>query len=73
MGEDMEERERKYLTPSEVSERFKGRVSLRTLANWRYRNKGPAFLKLGGRVLYERKSLETWEDQHSQQTRVPGQ
>ncbi len=35
-------------------------VSEATLNNWRSLRKGPAYRKLGGRVLYERFELEAW-------------
>lgn len=36
-------------------------LSPRTLQRWRYQGKGPAHLKLGGRVLYRLSDIETWE------------
>lgn len=54
--------QQQYLTPKEVSERFNGRISTRTLANWRsIGNVGPKFLKLGGRILYPAEELDEWE------------
>lgn len=41
-----------YLTPEEVSARYKGKITTKTLANWRSAGKGPAFVKVGGRILY---------------------
>lgn len=52
---------RKYLTPAEVSERFGNRISVRTLANWRYLGTGPKFTRLGGRILYPMETLDEWE------------
>lgn len=51
----------KYLTPTEVSERFGNRISVRTLANWRYLGTGPKFTRLGGRILYPIETLDDWE------------
>lgn len=51
----------RYLTPAQVAERYSGRVSVRTLANWRWSGTGPKFLKLGGRVVYALPDLEAWE------------
>jgi hypothetical protein len=36
-------------------------LSPRTLQRWRQENKGPAFLKLGGRVVYRLEDVERWE------------
>lgn len=36
------------------------RVSLKTLANWRSRKQGPAFLKIGRRILYTRDAVRVW-------------
>ncbi|MGA3887658.1 helix-turn-helix domain-containing protein [Ralstonia nicotianae] len=50
-----------YLTPQEVSQRYGGRISPRTLANWRSAGTGPRFLRLGGRILYALNDLAAWE------------
>lgn len=50
-----------YLTPQEVSERFGGRVSVRTLANWRHLGCSPPYRRIGGRILYPLAELEEWE------------
>jgi hypothetical protein len=50
----------KFLTPQEVSTRYKG-VSEQTLAIWRHRGKGPRYTKAGGKVLYPLDGLEEWE------------
>ncbi len=39
--------ERKYLTAEEVSERYRGSVSVGTLRNWRAMKVGPTFFKIG--------------------------
>lgn len=54
----------KYLTVSEVVERFRGVVSPETLAVWRSHKKGPPYTKIGGRVLYPVDSLEKWEEEN---------
>ncbi|TAI60429.1 DNA-binding protein [Bradyrhizobium sp. Leo170] len=51
----------RYLTPAQVSERFGGRIAVRTLANWRYLGTGPKFTRLGGRILYREDVLDEWE------------
>jgi predicted DNA-binding transcriptional regulator AlpA len=46
------------LSPREVGELLG--VSTATLRSWRERNDGPAFLKVGKLVKYEKVDLETW-------------
>lgn len=55
--------ERIYLTPDELSTRFRGKISVRTLANWRCMGDGygPRYVKIGGRVLYNLADVITWE------------
>ena len=36
-------------------------MSPRTLARWRWSGTGPAFVKLGGRVVYRLEVIETFE------------
>lgn len=50
-----------YLTPAELSARFKGRISVRTLANWRCLGHGPRYTKVGGSILYPLAEVEAWE------------
>ena len=38
-----------YLTAEEVSQRYRGEIAVRTLANWRCLGVGPRFVKVGGR------------------------
>lgn len=56
---------RKYLTPAEVSQRYGGRISVRTLANWRFLGNGPKFTRVGGRILYDLAELIQWEDRRT--------
>lgn len=49
------------LTPEEVSERYRGRINTRTLANWRTQGEGPRYTKIGGRVFYPLSELIAWE------------
>ena len=39
-------------------------VARQTLARWRCEGGGPAFLKLGTRIRYERADLDRWLDAH---------
>lgn len=57
--------DKKYLTPQEVSAHFDGRISVNTLSNWRNLGTGPAYLKLGGKVLYPREKLVEWEQRNT--------
>lgn len=50
-----------YLTPLEMVERYRGQVTIRTLANWRSNKEGPKFTKIGGRVLYALRDVQSWE------------
>lgn len=56
---------REYLTPEEVAERYEGKISVRTLANWRSAGTGPPFAKIGGRILYKSRLLLDWEEQRT--------
>ena len=60
-----------YLSPQELVERWKHRVQEQTLRMWRTRGRkrGPAYIKVGQRVLYPLKDLELWE---KSMTSVPG-
>lgn len=46
------------LTPEEAAEFL--RISPRTLSNWRMQGKGPAYRKIGARVVYPRATMLTW-------------
>lgn len=59
---------KKYLTPAEVVARFEGRISPQTLSNWRNLGTGPAYLKLGGKVLYPIDRLVEWEQRNTVQS-----
>lgn len=50
-----------YLTPLEVVERYKGKITERTLANWRSSGISPPYTKINGRVLYPLDELLLWE------------
>lgn len=51
----------KYLTPDDVVARWSGRVSVRTLANWRSAGRSPPYTKLGGKIAYPLDRLVQWE------------
>lgn len=54
----------KFLTPEEVSERYRGGVSVGTLRNWRAMRIGPTFVKIGKTVLYPLAELEAWDQKN---------
>lgn len=56
-----------YLTPDEVSQRYRGKIKTRTLSNWRSSGNaaGPEFTKLGGRVAYPLSKLIEWEQKRT--------
>lgn len=49
------------MTPAELSRRYADAISTRTLANWRSNGTGPAFVKVGGKVLYSLAAVVEWE------------
>jgi hypothetical protein len=52
----------KYLTSAEVSARWSGRISVKTLANWRcVEGMGPDFVRFGGKILYPLSLMVLWE------------
>ena len=51
------------LTSSEVAQRL--RVSVATLADWRYKSQGPRFVKVGRLVRYRSGDLEAWIELNS--------
>ena len=60
-----------YLTPQELVARWRGRVCMATLRNWRCaaQRKGPPWTKIGAKVLYPVRELELWE---AAMQRTPG-
>lgn len=53
--------EKRFLTPQEVAARYEGKITVRTLANWRSAGVSPPFTKVGGRILYPMEALVEWE------------
>ena len=50
----------RLVLPAELAEEIV--VPERTLAQWRYLGKGPAFIKVGKHVRYRRSDVEAWLD-----------
>jgi hypothetical protein len=55
----------RFLSAQEVSDRYDGKISVRTLANWRNLGSGPPYSKIGGRVLYPAEKLVEWEQRNT--------
>ncbi|HTV26464.1 MAG TPA: helix-turn-helix domain-containing protein [Xanthobacteraceae bacterium] len=55
----------KFLTPEEVSERYRGCISVGTLRNWRAMRIGPTFVKIGKAVLYPVAELDAWDQKNT--------
>jgi hypothetical protein len=54
----------RYLTPEEVSVRYRGEITVGTLANWRAMKIGPPYLKIGKAILYPVSALDEWEQRN---------
>jgi hypothetical protein len=57
--------ENKFLTPEEVSQRYRGGVTVGTLRNWRAMRIGPTFVKIGKAVLYPTVELDAWDKKNT--------
>jgi predicted site-specific integrase-resolvase len=55
--------EKVFINQIELSRRWS--ISPRTLERWRWLGEGPAFVKLGGRVVYRMKEIEDYEQSQS--------
>lgn len=49
-----------HINQIELADRWK--ISPRTLERWRWAGQGPAFVKLGGRVVYSLEAIEAYGD-----------
>jgi len=54
----------KFLTAEEVSERYRGEITVGTLRNWRAMRICPAFVKIGKAVLYPVGELDAWDQKN---------
>jgi hypothetical protein len=52
-----------FLTDRELINRWRKKIALKTLANWRYSKnpKGPAYTRIGGRILYALEDIKKYE------------
>lgn len=55
----------KFLTPEEVSKRYRDAVTVGTLENWRALGIGPSYIKVGKAVLYPVEELNAWDRQNT--------
>jgi len=60
-------REHSHLTQGELANRW--RISVRTLERWRWLKTGPAYLRIGGRIIYLLADVQKFE---TDQRRAPG-
>jgi len=50
-----------FFTPEQAATRWSGAITVATLANWRADGKGPAYVKIGSRVVYPLEDLLAFE------------
>jgi hypothetical protein len=53
------------LTPKQLSDRYYGTPTVRTITNWRHMNYGPRYIKIGKSVFYRLIDVENWENRQS--------
>jgi excisionase family DNA binding protein len=58
----------RWMTPEEVAERL--RVPRATLYAWRYKNIGPAAVRLGRHLRYRVEAVEAWEAEQESLSRA---
>ncbi len=68
---DMTMADNKFLTPEEVSKRYRDGISVGTLRNWRAMRIGPTFVKIGKAVLYQIDELDAWDQKNKVTCREP--
>lgn len=54
-----------FMTPYALHKRWGGAISPKTLANWRAKNIGPQWKKVGGRVVYALSDVIAYESRPS--------
>jgi predicted site-specific integrase-resolvase len=55
-----------YLNQKKLADRWG--VSPRTLERWRWRKTGPAYIKLGGKIVYDLNDIEAYERRRRAET-----
>lgn len=61
-----------YLTPAELSARWKGKPKVSTLRTWRCQKIGPDFVKIGKSVLYPLPAIEEFERSNGIRAKAAG-
>ena len=59
----------KHLNQIDVARRW--RISHRTLERWRWLKQGPAYIKVGGHVLYRLEDIEAYEAEQRRTGNAP--
>ena len=54
-------RKEQLLLPHEVCDRYRGKLTIKALANMRSLGNGPAYMKIGRRIFYPTEDLRIWE------------
>jgi hypothetical protein len=52
---------RRLMPPAAAGE-YLGGIAKQSLAKWRCEGRGPEFVRVGGRIMYERSALDAWVD-----------
>jgi predicted site-specific integrase-resolvase len=59
----MSNSEQFYLSDKSLARRWG--ISFRTLQRWRWKGKGPPYIKIGGRIRYHLDNIKKFEEGHS--------
>ena len=54
-----------FMTPEQLVQRYKGTISVKTLANWRTKGGGPEYTKIGGKIMYSLAAVKAWESRRT--------
>ncbi|MFA7333641.1 MAG: DNA-binding protein [Kiritimatiellia bacterium] len=60
-----------WLSPEELSARWRGKPKTSTLRNWRYRSIGPKAQRIGKNVRYLLADVEAWEAKNAESQAMP--
>lgn len=53
-----------FYTPEEIVRRWRGKIDIATLANWRSKRQGPAYHRFGRAIFYRADLLASWESRN---------
>lgn len=62
--------QQQFMSAEDLALRYGGKVSVKTIANWRSTGTGPAYTKIGSRVFYAHSDVLKWELQRQITPRV---